>query len=329
MALFIGIDGGGSKTEAVVLSTDRKQAISVIGPAANPQTVGLSVACEVVMNLIRKGLAEFGAGIDDVEGFSFCMAGVDSEEEAEAMRAQLYKFLPSREFEVVNDSLSALFAGTSGGPGVVLIAGTGSIAMGEDEHGNIVRSGGFGNLIGDEGSGFDIGRLGLIAAIQGFEGRGPATAIWEAVKRHFGVSEAQELIAKIYGSSHPVGTIASFAGKVIELSDKDESANQIVDQALISYGTLIDSVYRKLEDSATYANRQLVQDVILAGGLFVHYPFLITRLENLRPRDRFCLLKDKPAFGALLRAMKRKMGQLTKEDIDLWRISINSIKSLA
>lgn len=325
MTLWVGVDGGGTKTEVMVIEEGKQKAISVLGSASNPQTVGLHEACSVVLDLIWKGLQALEASIDDVACISIGMAGVDSSEQEQILHAELEKNLPKTNFEIVNDSLAALAAGTMGGSGVVLIAGTGSIAMGEDERGHVARAGGYGNLIGDEGSGFDIGRLGLMAAIQAFEGRGPETRIWNSAIEYFKVFHAQDLITKVYDSPHPVGVIASFAGEVLELWNKDEEANRIVQHAVESYERLIDSVYGQLKNQVDDHDEWTKSDVILAGGLFFHHNFLIEELASQQPSRNFHVLRQKPASGALLRAMKRIHGRLLERDVAIWRTAMDSI----
>jgi N-acetylglucosamine kinase-like BadF-type ATPase len=329
MTLYIGVDGGGTKTEVVFLNVDKKEVFSLIGPATNPSTVGLNRAYTVIVELILKGLQELHSSIDGITGLSIGMAGVNRLEQAESIQLELKKHFQKANFEVVNDALPALTAGTGGSSGIVLIAGTGSIAVGEDEAGHTARSGGYGNLIGDEGSGFDVGRMGLMAAIQGFEGRGPKTQIWQSAMEFFKIRHAEELITKVYESSHPVGTIASFAKEVLHLWEKDEEANRIIHQAIQSYAKLIDSVYHKLADFCDHSDAKIKPNVILAGGLFLHNEMLVSQLADLQPTRSFHVLKHKPATGAVLRAMRQTAAlekrALSKTELSIWEEAAASL----
>jgi N-acetylglucosamine kinase-like BadF-type ATPase len=99
---------------------------------------------------------------------------------------------------VVNDALIALVAGAGENPGVVLVAGTGSIAYGRDARGRAARAGGWGYLLGDEGSGFWIGRRALLSVVRHADGRGPFTMLTELVLRHMGITRPAELIHETY-----------------------------------------------------------------------------------------------------------------------------------
>jgi len=98
-------------------------------------------------------------------------------------------------------AIAALYAGNPPGCGVVLIAGTGSIALGRDARGTIARSSGWGHIIGDEGSGYDIGRRSLQAAARASDGRGPTTSLLMLILSHWQLQNAGELIGKVYGNN--------------------------------------------------------------------------------------------------------------------------------
>ena len=99
---------------------------------------------------------------------------------------------------VTNDALIALVAGAGVGPGVVVIAGTGSIAYGRNAHDEAARAGGWGYILADEGSGFWIGRQALRAVVRAADGRGPATALTPLVLEFFGVTRAEQLVREVY-----------------------------------------------------------------------------------------------------------------------------------
>jgi N-acetylglucosamine kinase-like BadF-type ATPase len=299
VAVFIGVDGGGTKTQVMAIHSRQRRAVSVIGGASNPHNVGFTRALEEVLGLVEQALTALGAGSDQLAALSACLAGVDRPEQVERLRDVLSQRLPGCAIEVANDALAALTAGTEGEPGVVLIAGTGSIAVGEDLDGRVVRAGGYGNLIGDEGSGFDLGRRGLMAAIQGCEGRGPKTALWPRAARMFGIDSVQEIISKVYEAEHPVGTVASFAREVLACADEDGDpvAASILDIAVDHQRRLVEAVFQQLSP-------RLPRRVVLAGGLFTHGDVLSRRLAARAPHLEFVTLRHSAAAGAVLRAMR-------------------------
>jgi N-acetylglucosamine kinase-like BadF-type ATPase len=212
------------------------------------------------------------------------------------MHDLLQQHLPEPCVTAVSDAQAALSAGTHGSPGIVLIAGTGTIALGEDVFGRVERAGGLGYLIGDEGSGYEIGRNGLRAAVQAQEGRGPATALWEAVKSFFDIAQPTDLVPAVYNSSHPVGLIASFARTVVEAASSDAVASGIVEAALRQHAALVDSLCQRL----TFAGPPTV---VAAGGLYGAQPDWLRRLQGHLPGCRCVALRHSAAAGAALRAM--------------------------
>lgn len=298
MAIIAGIDGGGSKTEAMFFNTDSLATFRLSGEASRTSSVGWDESREVVAHLLAEGLTSFGVDAKTPISVSACLSGIDLPEQSRQMENELMSHFPASSIEVVNDSLAVLSAGTHGKPGTVLIAGTGSIALGEDAAGRIVRSGGFGYLIGDEGSGYDIGRKGMIAAIQSFEGRGPRTVLWERAARHFGVVHPNELIPRIYKSDYPIAPIALFAPVVIDAASHDETAHRIVSSAVRDYSAHIDSIHRQIPDVVG-------EKVVLAGGVFVRDAIMMDALRAARPDVDLHLLAEPPVIGALLRAIRK------------------------
>lgn len=306
MPTYIGVDGGGTKTEVLVMSGTR--GASVRAPSSNPQSVGWDQAERVVIQAIDDGLHALSLKREDVAGLSVCMAGVDRVEETHRLRSVFGAQFPHTAVEITNDALAALTAGTKGQPGIVLIAGTGSIAVGESADGRISRAGGYGYLLGDEGSGFAIGRAGLMAAIQSFEGRTATTKLWQQAAAAYGVTHPSQLIPAVYESAHPVSTIARFAKEVLSLAAGDEVAAEIVSAAVGDYIKLIEAVSALVYGCSGTVNnnhRDLAAQptVVLAGGLFTNTDVLGCRLRAAQPSVHFRPLASSGASGATLRAI--------------------------
>jgi N-acetylglucosamine kinase-like BadF-type ATPase len=304
MRLYVGVDGGGSKTQVCVLDLDNLRGISCVGGASNPNSVGWDNAIATVKDLIVRCLDDMGSSIQDIKAISLCMAGIDRPEQIQSMRDRILALFPSVKLEITNDALAVLTAGTGGESGTVLIAGTGSIAVGESTNGSTARAGGYGYLIGDEGSGFAIGRAGIMAAIQSTEGRGDKTALAERAIEFFQLNKTSDLIAKVYGSSHPVGTIASFAREVVACAlSSDTVAQRIIADAVDHYILLIQSVYQQL-------NYEIENTVVLSGGLFTSTDVLSSALQERMPNLQFTKPKTSAATGAALRALALEDRQL-------------------
>lgn len=319
MSTYIGVDGGGTKTQVLLMNGEK--GATLIGPSSNPNAIGWTNAEQVVTQAIHDCLNALNLSAEMVQGLSICMSGVDRKDEVIRLRTNFHEMFPNAVLEIRNDALAALTAGTRGQPGVVLIAGTGSIAVGESETGEVARSGGYGYLLGDEGSGFTIGRSGLIAAIQSFEGRAQKTALWEQAAEVYQVSRANELIPIVYRSDRPVNKIAHFARMVVSLADTDAVANDIVSTVVSEYLELIQAVFRSL-------NGNLSRTVVLAGGLFTNTDVLVRRLQAADPTMGFVPLTYSGASGAVLRAIKEsyKLSLKSQDDaVAFWELNINNL----
>lgn len=319
MSVFIGVDGGGTKTQVLVISGN--QGATVIAPSSNPNTVGWATAQQVVVQAIDDCLHAMNLRLDDVKGISLCMSGVDRADESTRLQTIFQTRFPKTLIEVKNDALAALTAGTKGESGIVLIAGTGSIAVGESDTGEIARAGGYGYLLGDEGSGFTIGRNGLIAAIQSFEGRAPKTILWERAAKVYDVTHPNTLIPIVYRAERPINTIAMFAKEVISMADEDPVANQLVNTVISEYRQLIATVFQNL-------NGNMGRTVVLSGGLFTNTDVLVHRLQAAEPTIHFIPLMYSAASGAVLRAIKgcyQYRGQSHTDAVELWQSNINNL----
>jgi N-acetylglucosamine kinase-like BadF-type ATPase len=169
----LGIDVGGSKT--VCLLADELGAVlaEVRGPGANLQAAGELQVEKIVHRVMEDAL------IDREPPAVVCVgiAGVDRDDDERVMSSIMQRISRGSRIVVVNDALVALVAATGEAPGIVIVAGTGSIAYGRNARRLAARSGGWGHMIGDEGSGYWIGRQALAAAVREVDGRGPRTAL--------------------------------------------------------------------------------------------------------------------------------------------------------
>jgi len=208
---------------------------------------------------------------------------------------------------VVNDALVALEAGVPGQPGVVIISGTGSISYGRNARGEAARSGGWGYVLGDEGSGYWIGRAALRAVLRQSDHRGPETMLSPLLLDHFGIRRAQELIHEVYHTNLKPSAIGSLA--------------QCVQAAFTQGDAVAIGILRggadELEASALSVARRLDMvgqpfTFILAGGILRAVPWLEQELERRlpvsSPQSRVRLLDREPAAGAVALALQEARG---------------------
>ncbi len=224
MYYVIGIDGGGTKSKAVLTDLHLKTYAECTGGATNFLIKGTEKVSYTLIELIGECLETAGIPADDLVYVVLGTTGAGRTEEAEKMK---YDFLricekenfPVKSFEVESDARVALEGAFSGNPGSILIAGTGSIMFGKDSEGEIHRVGGFGRYIGDEGSGYSIGRKGLTAVAKNFDGRGQNTALTGLLASK-GIKNQQSLITAVYVDNFD---IASVAPLVIQAAEEGDS----------------------------------------------------------------------------------------------------------
>lgn len=312
MAIYIGIDGGGTKTLAMVFDDTINVAAALKTGPSNPNTIGWHGTKHVIASLIEAGLCQLKSDASKVTGICVALAGAGSSPHS-SLKEELQKQFVNAEIDICIDALAVLTAGTKGKSGVALIAGTGSIAVAEDDNGNVNRVGGFGYLFGDEGSGFYIGREGLMAAIQSVEGRGEQTDLTERAFEYFEIRNLHEFIPVIYHAQNPVQKIAGFAPSVIDLFERDQLATNIIEHASKHHAKLVLSLLKKM-------NPHLKKLCVVSGGLFSEAtPFQCLLHKQLNEWTVSSL--DVPAaVGAVLRAMGKRFLHDAKEDTDRARI---------
>jgi N-acetylglucosamine kinase-like BadF-type ATPase len=224
MKYLIGIDGGGTKTKCVVTDFDFKQVYEATGGPSNFFILGTEKVSETIFNLLEECSENLKCRFDDFTSIVLGTAGAGRRINAEMMEQSFISYANSKNvfvkrFRVESDARISLEAAFSGKPGSILIAGTGSIMIGKDSRGNIHRVGGFGRYIGDEGSGYSLGKKGLNALSKFYDGRGELTMLSKLVSNHFKINDMDSLINAVYKNNFD---IASVAQDVIYAAKKDD-----------------------------------------------------------------------------------------------------------
>jgi N-acetylglucosamine kinase len=300
----LGIDAGGTKT-VCLLADDQGQIVAEARKSgANLQAVG-----ELEVEKVLHEVMEEALGDRAIVPAAICLgiAGVDRADDSATVRGIMRRIGYKARVVVVNDALVALEAGAPGQPGIVVVSGTGSISYGRNAKGEAARSGGWGYVLGDEGSGYWIGRAALRAVLREADRRGPVTALSEMLLEHFGVSQAQELIHQVYNTSLKPTAIGALAKCVQSaFSQGDPVAIGILRGAANELEAFALSVARRLE----LVGEPFV--FILAGGIFRAVPWLEEELERrlpvAAPGSRVRLLDREPAFGAVALALQEARG---------------------
>lgn len=294
MRHVIGIDAGGTKTVGLLADETGAVLRDSRAGAANLVMQGELGVEKVIFEVIDA--LDPPAGVDAI---CLGIAGADRPSSLELMAGVLGRLGFRHHVRVVSDALIALAAGAPEALGIVLVAGTGSVAYGRDGE-RSARSGGWGYLLGDEASAYWLGLAAVRQGIRGLDGRGPETTLYERIRRRLGVETPQDLSDWFYSKQAPRTAVAELAGVVEEAArEGDAGAEAILALAAEHLSRAASAVARKLEFPGEYP-------LILAGGTFRACPSLesrlVARLEL--PAARVERLQVEPARGAVLLALQ-------------------------
>ncbi len=292
MAFYLGIDSGGSKTTCAVGDENSLLATATAGPS-NVVRVGEAKARESLHQSVRQACA--AAGITPLEVAHTCIgaAGAVRAEIISTVRGALAEILPTA-IDIIGDMEIALDAAFHDGPGVIVIAGTGSIAYGRDARGNTVRAGGWGFAISDEGSAHWIGRAAITAVLRAtdsgpgsLDGRNKEVAppLLAALLKAWGMASLDDFL-RAANSTPPPDFAALFPALLTAVQVNDELAQHILTQAGQELARLAAIVIRRLQAGATPSSdpselRPSASEVVktpvrlaIAGGVFRHAPLV-------------------------------------------------------
>lgn len=292
----LGVDAGATKT-VCALGDSRGCALGMVRTEGlNLQTTPRAVFVDRLRTIVTEALAlSPGASPGAV---CLGVAGADREADFSAIRTIVGSLGLTVPTIVVNDAVIALVAGIGDDPGVVIVAGTGSIAYGRNSSNRAARAGGWGYILGDEGSGYWLGRRALRAVVRELDGRGPTTRLTPRILNHFGITTAAELIRHIQGTDVRPAVVAALAAHVQEaFAESDAVAARILDSAATELAASARAVVGRLSmQDTSFA-------CVLAGTIFRAMPSLVEALNGAivrdAPRARVTRLLKEPAEGAL------------------------------
>lgn len=268
---WLGVDGGGTNTRAAILNTLGELCGEGRADAANFLRVGLQAAAGNVKRAVEEACAQAGIGPAQIAAACIGLAGVQHPKHHRQMAQALKAALLIRAITLETDARIALAGATDLRPGVVIIAGTGSISCGVNSRGKFVRAGGWGPTMGDEGSGYYIGRRALEAVVSAYDGRSLPTSLTEKVCRHFGVTCPTELPPVIYHSSTKVmREIAQLSKLVVAAAQEGDTAAQIIlTDAALELARAVVAVIEKLNMQSEQFRVAYVGGVFAAGEVIL------------------------------------------------------------
>lgn len=273
----IGVEGGGTKTVAWIASVDAKGDLTIRGRGtsgpSNVHAVGLQTTLNNLLDAVLKARMDAGLRQQSVDAACMAMAGVDRAREAELFTQWAFTQNIATHVKVTNDCEGLLVAGTQGGWGIALVAGTGSITYGLSPDGTMTRTGGWGYLMGDEGSAYAVALEGLKSAVRSADGRDPATELLPGFLNRLGLKQAEDLLEAIYLSNRDRAWIAALADVVTTTANAgDMAANRILERAAEELARLVITSARKIQlDSEPVP-------LCFTGGLILNSPPMQNRL---------------------------------------------------
>jgi len=250
MKYLIGIDGGGTKTDCAIADLLGKIIHQSAGRPSNFLVIGVKEAVANLFALIEENLFALEGDFSDVKQIVIGVAGAGREEDAMILEKGFKDYADQegihfKGVKVLSDAHIALEGAFPSSAGCILIAGTGSILFGKDESGNIHRVGGFGRLIGDEGSGYSIGRKALNAVSKAFDGRGEETLISELLDAKMNSDASKNIINKVYKEKLDVASIAKIVIEAAEEGDliAEDILDEEVDELILHIRSLINKIH--------------------------------------------------------------------------------------
>lgn len=304
-SLVIGVDGGGTKTVAWVapLAADAGTVFGrgLAGPG-NPRAAGFETAQANIAAAIAAALADAKLPQAAAEAACFGLAGAGRVAEQDRIAAWATQANIARRVRVTGDAEPILAAASPDHTGIALICGTGSLAWGRNAAGEIARCGGWGYLLGDEGSAYQIAREALAAAMRASDGRGPATTLLSLLQQSLGVESPDQLIERVYSSEMSRERLAQLAAAVFSAASRDTVAGQIIAKAAQELGELIVTLARQLHLEAAPFPLALAGSVIINQSDFREH--LIARLNQAKIRPEPVELVAEPVAGAVALARR-------------------------
>lgn len=263
MAFVLGLDGGGTKTRAVVLDEKGNVAGFGINGGSDFDAVGFGQAKENLQRAIVQACDAL-PNLSELDAIHVGIAGVVSRKDIQVVHNMLEGLdLSSKTFvKVTHDCSTALAGAAAGKPGMILISGTGSSCFGRDADGKEALSGGWGYLFGDVGSGYYLGHQALAAVLSAFDGRGQETLLTEPILEALGVDDIMEVMHRIYHPRLDISGIAALAPLVTEFAERDEVARSIILNGCKGLVEVVDSVVNKLQFQEGFP-------IVPVGGLAV------------------------------------------------------------
>jgi N-acetylglucosamine kinase-like BadF-type ATPase len=312
--MVLGIDGGGSKTAALIASLDESGELNILGHGrggpSNLRLAGKQRSLSSLDQAVDEALAEAGLQGRSLDYAVLALAGSAFSDVRDEVIAWAVSRNLSSKVDIIHDAEPVLASGADDGRGVALIVGTGSVAVGINSKGETATLGGWGHWFGDKGSGFDLGCKALSAVAEATDGVGSATIMCELVLKKLEIDDPRRILQKLSARGDVRREVAAIAPIVLDAAElHDEVANEIVKNAVAEAVKLVAAVASRLAFSKPYP-------LMLAGGVAcsnrIFHDELISSLSRLTPAPEPVHLVAEPVNGCLKIARSRLLRPQTQ-----------------
>lgn len=299
MGYLFGIDGGGTHTTAWLADETLSVLARVQGGPSNPVKIGIAAAQRELAKVYHLATSKAGVRPVKLDGFCAGLSGGDNAGIQKKMLSWVRKAIPARAHLMTTDGHVTLAAGLGESEGIIVIAGTGSVAFARDRRGRVLRVGGWGNKFDDAGSGYDIGRKALGAALRAYDRRGEPTRLTTALCRELKIRRISEAVARTFA---PLEIAALFPLVQRKALAGDSVAQALCREAAGNLAELALTLVSRLGGESRFL------PIICSGGVFSSSPLILggftKRVLASAPYAHVTLLHRQPVEGALVLASK-------------------------
>ncbi len=295
-SIILGVDGGGSRTRARLANARGETLGTGEAGASNPSGVGMSAATDQILQAIEGAFVDAHIPRQPIAAACLGMAGVGRADERREIERWAGAAI-TRHLEVTSDGGIVLAAGSEENWGIALIAGTGSSAWGKTRDGRTARAGGWGYLIGDEGSAFHVAQQALHSATQAADGRGPATRLLPAILEFWNLRDATELVPRVYRSGGKPSELAELAVVVQRAAEEDDL---VARELLLAAGDALASAVTAVARALQFEDEEI--PLALTGGFVLGAELVRARLLDALEAHGYCFtvgLVHEPVSGAV------------------------------
>lgn len=315
MQYVVGVDGGGSKTVAAVMGEDLSVVSSAAGGPANHRSVGISPASTNIADAISKAVHDADITLSDVSVICMCLAGFDTNLDLPVPQGAIRLLGYAGPALMENDVVGAWAGATEAQSGVVIIAGTGSTGLGMNSRSQLWRTDGWDYILGDSGSGYQIGQAAIRAAMQALDGRSAPTLLARELKNAYGVDDAEAMRRLVDSTTFGKFEIAAFAAHVAKAAaDGDPTAQRILAHAGEELATQATTIITRLGMEDDQFPLSTVGSVFKSTP-WVTDPFYLG-IMRVAPRVSFRPPVHPPEIGAAILGLRR----LREGDLGSWTL---------